>query len=82
MDDEFQEILDIINLVFIISFSIEMVIKLIGFGPGAYVSSVLNICDGATVIVGIVELGFSGSSSVTAVSVSLDSFPCANFCSL
>ena len=32
MDDEFQEILDIINLVFIISFSIEMVIKLIGFG--------------------------------------------------
>lgn len=67
MDSEMQQVLDSINLFFLICFTLEMLIKLVGLGPMGYTSSWLNIFDMATVIVGLIEIGFSGSSSVTAV---------------
>lgn len=68
MSSELQQVLDVLNIIFASLFGLEMVIKLIGLGPLGYLGSTLNIFDCITVIVGFIELGFSGSSSVTAVS--------------
>jgi hypothetical protein len=67
MSSDLQSALEAANMVFLGFFTLEMFIKLIGLGPAGYITSVLNVFDCVTVIVGFVELTFAGSSSITAV---------------
>jgi len=56
------EILESINNYFSYAFLIEMIIKLIGLGPKAYLSDKFNIFDGTVVLITMVELVLEASN--------------------
>ena len=47
-----------INDVFNYIYIVEMVIKLVAFGPKGYVSDGLNICDGCIVMTTVIEISY------------------------
>jgi len=56
ISEETENLLETFNLVFTVIFNVEMVIKLIGLGPKAYISDNWNVFDGLVVIVSDFEL--------------------------
>ena len=62
-----QNALEQANLVFTITFAVEMVLKLIGYGLKKYVSDSLNIFDAVIVIISLTE------SILDSVSINLSS---------
>jgi len=61
--DEDQEILNLINLVCTVMFSIEIVVLIIAYGPKGYAEDPLNLFDAAVVFVSIAETIVSRGSS-------------------
>lgn len=56
MDETQQYILDYLNLVFTLLFTIEMLIKLIGYGIKTYFNDAFNLFDCVIVVSSIVDL--------------------------
>ena len=55
--EELTEVLEISNVVFTSMFALEMVLKLLAFGPFGYIRSQYNIFDSIIVIIRSVVLG-------------------------
>ncbi|XP_031566038.1 sodium channel protein type 2 subunit alpha-like isoform X2 [Actinia tenebrosa] len=56
MDEDFRAALEIGNKVFTMVFFLEMILKLMVFGPRGYVKSRWNIFDGFIVIISVIDL--------------------------
>ena len=69
LPEEFQDFLRTLNIFFMIVFTVEVVVKLVGLGLKPFFKDNYNSFDLITVILSIVELFFSdnGSSSLGAL---------------
>lgn len=67
MSDTMADQLETANLVFTAVFAVEMVLKVAGLGPRAYVSDRFNVFDAVIVIVSLVELGIGGGGGIVSV---------------
>lgn len=68
--DEYLEVLDICNLVFVCIFTMEAILKLIGLGPTYYFYIDWNKFDFAVVILSLVSIGGSNSDfNLTALRI-------------
>lgn len=56
IDEETEDVLNTMNLVFTYIFMYEMGVKLLSIGPKKYVSSKWNLLDGGVVLLSIVEI--------------------------
>jgi len=65
MTDPHKDILSYLNYFFCGVFAIEMVLKIIGFGPAGYFSSGFNVFDFSLVTISAVEIGMGGASSLS-----------------
>jgi len=63
--DEHDTFLGISNYIFCAIFAIEMVFKVIGFGPAEYFSQGFNLFDFSLVAISAVEIGMGGESSLS-----------------
>eukprot|EP00736_Rhodelphis_marinus_P011724 Rmarinus@m.8052 len=59
--------LSTMNLVLSIVFGVEMFVRVVALGPVEYVQDRFNVFDGVVVILGFVEIGMSGSGSLSAL---------------
>lgn len=67
IEDDFSDILKLLNLIFTIIFAVEMTLKLIAFGFRGYFSDSMNYLDGAVVVMSIFEIAFlSDGSAISA----------------
>ena len=55
------------NLVFTGIFTIEMILKVMSYGPGGYAADNMNLFDAAIVMVSLLEIAGVGSSSVSVL---------------
>lgn len=65
--DSLTRALDTTNIVFVLFFGIEMVIKLLGYGVTMYLSNGQNVFDGIIVIVSVCEILLSRQTSALSV---------------
>ena len=66
MPDSVQRGTDICNYIFTVYFLVEMIIKVTGLGPHAYVSDNFNIFDAIVTIVGVIEMALTLAPNVNA----------------
>ena len=59
IDAETKANLEFLNVIFTWIFIVELCIKLLAIGPRKYVSNVMNILDGAVVMLSIVEMAMT-----------------------
>ncbi|PFX17439.1 Sodium channel protein type 4 subunit alpha B [Stylophora pistillata] len=57
IDSQFKKVLDVLNLMFTIIFTVEMILKLVALGPLYYIQGKWNIFDGIIVIISLVDTG-------------------------
>lgn len=67
MPRKMEVVLQDMNTALTILFTIEMFLKLIGLGFWEYIADGFNIFDAMIVLMALVELGFQGGSSSTAL---------------
>jgi len=67
MDQGIADALDALNYVFIVVFTLEVLVKVIGLGVREYVKDGFNIFDFIIVLLSFVELGLDGDSSLSAL---------------
>jgi len=67
MTDSQKETLLYFNYVFIVVFTVEMIIKLIGIGIQEYVADTFNIFDAVIVVFSFIEIFLSGNSSLSVL---------------
>lgn len=78
VSDEISDIFQLLNFIFTMIFTIEMILKLYGFGVAVYVSDAFNIMDGLIVTISMAEMVMNylatgsinpsgGSSAVSAL---------------
>ena len=65
-NEELKFILKILNLVFAVLFTVEMILKWFAFGLNKYFSSVWTCLDFVIVLVSVLSLAVEGSSNLTA----------------
>ncbi|XP_072167756.1 voltage-dependent T-type calcium channel subunit alpha-1H-like [Diadema setosum] len=65
--EELTEAIEISNLIFTSLFALEMLLKLIAYGPIGYVSNGFNVFDGLIVIVSVVEVLQDGSGGLSVL---------------
>ena len=65
-NEELKFILKIVNLVFAVLFTVEMILKWFAFGLNNYFSSVWTCLDFVIVLVSVLSLAVEGSSNLTA----------------
>jgi hypothetical protein len=67
-DPSSQAAFDTMNLTFTTIFTIEMGLKIIGYGVRDYIRDAMNIFDGSIVIISLVEILFlsGGSKAISA----------------
>jgi hypothetical protein len=53
---EIEEVFTMLNLIFTVIFTVEMTIKLYGFGLKGYCNDYFNIFDGIVVLLSLVEI--------------------------
>ncbi|XP_030839908.1 voltage-dependent T-type calcium channel subunit alpha-1I isoform X5 [Strongylocentrotus purpuratus] len=64
---ELTEAIEISNLIFTSLFALEMILKIIAYGPVGYVSNGFNVFDGLIVIVSVVEVLQDGSGGLSVL---------------
>jgi hypothetical protein len=70
---DIEEVFSMLNLIFTVIFTVEMTIKLYGFGLKGYCNDYFNIFDGIVVLLSLVEITIeqvaaqSSSSETTTV---------------
>jgi len=67
MEQSWQDALDYSNYCFVFVFSIEVLFKLVGFGPAKYFSVSFNCFDFGVVLSSYVELALAGESAFSAL---------------
>jgi hypothetical protein len=63
-----EDILFIINIIFTVIFTLEVILKLIGLGKKEYVRDRFNVFDALVVLISLIEIAFSdGSGALSAL---------------
>ncbi|KAL9954360.1 hypothetical protein ACROYT_G041885 [Oculina patagonica] len=57
IDTQFKKVLDVLNLMFTVIFTVEMILKLVALGPMYYIQGRWNIFDGIIVVISLVDTG-------------------------
>lgn len=76
MSTDIEEVFTMLNLIFTVIFTVEMTIKLYGFGLKGYCNDYFNIFDGIVVLLSLVEIiieqvaSQSSSTEITTVDTS------------
>ena len=68
-DETYLQVLEICNTVFLVIFTLEAILKLIGFGPTYYFYIDWNKFDFAVVILSLISLGGSESLQLSAMRI-------------
>ncbi|XP_074630746.1 sodium channel protein 1 brain-like isoform X1 [Acropora palmata] len=71
MDKTFAKVLEYCNLVFTVVFIMEMVLKLIAFGPKEYCKNKWNLFDGAIVILSVLDMALTYSNTIDGAGLSV-----------
>ena len=56
LDQSTQNAFDVLNTIFTVIFTVEVVLKIIGLGVSAFVADKFNLFDSAIVLVSLIEM--------------------------
>ena len=60
LDDKTNIVFDVLNTIFTVVFTVEVVLKIIGLGVNAFVADRFNLFDSAIVLISLIEMLIQG----------------------